>query len=1370
MGRPNQCNVCCGGDPPEPPDIGDCERVICITFMDENDKDFSSFQQKYQYFKAAYPERLLFVLDVENGNNRYPQNFIDSDTAYSLRDEHLKDPNITNGLRYIKRENPTGGGDTTTANSNDAWGRIKSIVNYYGGDILAKFNAATEFAVFRDNSGSMSATQVEATYDKLKADALVDGKLEARAVVNTDEDTVCPFVQGQCCTNSSSTFLMTLCGITPDCDPEALNFTQQPEDALIREYCDNTQFFTPGEGFDTVCGTCLNEQQEDDKQSTEFTAVATNGAGEGLNVPLSFSLQASDDLSNWSTIENLPDGTSGQEQSLSALLDDWDGNSVNTTDCHKWLSGEEAFDLIGEVFYGDENGDQGGYSVDINDFLNQARVIIGYPHAAPLQKKGYVRVFAYTTNSGWQQLGQDLGITNLPGFEDGNFVGENVAISRDGNTIAWTHRQGAGNHLLQVADFNEGTLEWDIKAVFNGFGSNSFIDMRISGDGNSIIMGDGDFNNGNGIVYIWGRDYGTPGNWGLKFTDTLGLGRTGTSVAINFDGTVFASSRPGDGEVNVYSIDALGVTSQIGNRILITDTGDQIWGASIDLNLDGTRIAIGNRTTVDGIGPSNYVYDYDADSELWNRVGNGIANSRQRTLLSDPQIRLDQGTGNYLIVGNTTIPSAGGSSYQGSARVYKYSQDSNTWNLISEAITWNDRFNNPNLNAQIGHSVAISPDYDNNSDFPYIIIGAPNDPFDGSNYPGSARVYETVLTQGSCDQYQETIIGSCRKRVWSRRFRIKAQTDNGIVAYSDPFQIYQWYGPNDVDPPSPDAGRWLGGDEITAGRAGNMFSNSNFSLISFGDFCDAKGLNYIPEPVGPPLLTGTIWNYRSFAPFPDAFDPNFSKGLVWIFDAGNGRVNDFWEQLTGFVFTGGEDDGYSTESSIWASEFARGTIVDVAGNRAPADNQIVAVQAGQALPRVELFDKTNYPYAPKLDTVDHIPQIENVAEGIAGSDSFSLVASPFVLKTDPSLDNVLSDKLHIFAHVIKGTNLLQFYAQSPYSKKFIRVQLETGFDDWPLLFDRNNGDTLGNISIHARPIVVENGDGTYGGHTSVHVAYSIKQNNVTKMFVQRWKMEYFATDSLGFGPVDESFVISREEDPEIPDSTEIEESVTLYDNREFITSYSLQPVVVKFSKEWSQPAILVAFGRSDGNPDGDNINVYRWDNQSGLGIQNYRLGDWTKRQEITGRRIVEQFEPNRNSTYKWQFPIGANKLAMTDLSMDGNVIAFPYFDFDPQLKYSPYNPQFGTGGFPQGDLAVVMEWNGSEYIKKGDILYDWENVIYRNEFSGAYWRTSNHAALSLNNNGQAIILTTRLDVLQQFQDIQQGPFYNALSIYRWLPE
>ena len=137
-------------------------------------------------------------------------------------------------------------------------------------------------------------------------------------------------------------------------------------------------------------------------------------------------------------------------------------------------------------------------------------------------------------------------------------------------------------------------------------------------------------------------------------------------------------------------------------------------------------------------------------------------------------------------------------------------------------------------------------------------------------------------------------------------------------------------------------------------------------------------------------------------------------------------------------------------------------------------------------------------------------------------------------------------------------------------------------------------------------------------------------------------------------------------------------------------------------------------------------------------------------------RSAQREAPNLDPIYKWQFPTGANKLAMTDLSMTGNVIAFPYQD---------YNDYPITEPAPCGDPAVVMEWNGSEYIKKGNILYDWKTVL--GTYKTTTMLTSNYGGLSLNNNGQAIILTTRL---QSIPRSDCSSFSNALSTYRWLPE
>ena len=56
MGRPNQCNPCCGDitDPPEPPPIDDCDFVICVALIDEN-SSMGGQSSKMQKWIEAYP-------------------------------------------------------------------------------------------------------------------------------------------------------------------------------------------------------------------------------------------------------------------------------------------------------------------------------------------------------------------------------------------------------------------------------------------------------------------------------------------------------------------------------------------------------------------------------------------------------------------------------------------------------------------------------------------------------------------------------------------------------------------------------------------------------------------------------------------------------------------------------------------------------------------------------------------------------------------------------------------------------------------------------------------------------------------------------------------------------------------------------------------------------------------------------------------------------------------------------------------------------------------------------------------------------------------------------------------------------------------
>jgi hypothetical protein len=230
-------------------------------------------------------------------------------------------------------------GDTGIATANDPWGQITTIVAFYGGSMQTDFNAATEVAIFDYDSGSMTADQVRATVAQLRADAIASGRSIASTLDNITDDVLCPFTQGQCCTNAYAGELMTKCGLDNECNP-ATNFAFKPDNknGLIREYCDNV--FATDSPYYRVCPDCVTSVQEDDTQSIEYKAIASNDLGQNLDyIPINYELQydssfpLDENPDPWVTIEDLPDDFSGVEQSLNVLIDNWPGSPCD----HAWL-------------------------------------------------------------------------------------------------------------------------------------------------------------------------------------------------------------------------------------------------------------------------------------------------------------------------------------------------------------------------------------------------------------------------------------------------------------------------------------------------------------------------------------------------------------------------------------------------------------------------------------------------------------------------------------------------------------------------------------------------------------------------------------------------------------------------------------------------------------------------------------------------------------------------------------------------------------------------------------------------------------------------------------------------------------------------
>ena len=210
MGRPSSCDCRCGEEEVQPA-ITDCENLLCVAFIDENSSGIGSLEAKMLKFIEAFPNRVMVILDVAWSELTYTSAFINHPRAFSLSLEY--DISTTGLIRKMVRDN----GQESIAITNDPWERIKTILDRYG--LTTWLNTSnTEVSIFIDNSGSMRATNVASTVNKLEADLEADGKSRTESIINTSEDIICPFVVPECCeAGAVAEELATLCGYTWNC-------------------------------------------------------------------------------------------------------------------------------------------------------------------------------------------------------------------------------------------------------------------------------------------------------------------------------------------------------------------------------------------------------------------------------------------------------------------------------------------------------------------------------------------------------------------------------------------------------------------------------------------------------------------------------------------------------------------------------------------------------------------------------------------------------------------------------------------------------------------------------------------------------------------------------------------------------------------------------------------------------------------------------------------------------------------------------------------------------------------------------------------------------------------------------------------------
>lgn len=256
---------------------------------------------------------------------------------------------------------------------------------------------------------------------------------------------------------------------------------------------------------------------------------------------------------------------------------------------------------VGSEFLGVANNDRLGHSVSIND----NGTIIAVSANNGNSGTGVVQVYSVDGGNpnGWTQVGLDI-----TGDNPGDDFGQSISLSADGLLVAVGI---PGVSKARVYEFEGGV--WQIRASELSGTPGDFFGgaISITPDGNRLVVGAGQADATAGVARVYefvDTDWvqvGNDINGVLSTTGGFG-GFTGFSVNISDDGNRIAIGNPFEqnsslfysGTVRVYDWNTENITNDwilVANQIdgPNTDTGNQLFGFSVNLSSNGNRLVIG---------------------------------------------------------------------------------------------------------------------------------------------------------------------------------------------------------------------------------------------------------------------------------------------------------------------------------------------------------------------------------------------------------------------------------------------------------------------------------------------------------------------------------------------------------------------------------------------------------------------------------------------------------------------------------------------------------------------------------------------------------------------------------------------------------
>lgn len=288
----------------------------------------------------------------------------------------------------------------------------------------------------------------------------------------------------------------------------------------------------------------------------------------------------------------LSDG--GQRLALGAIA----GTNAQEGQVRIYAFFNNTWTLFGDSILGEATGDQFGWSLDMNG--NGTRLVAGAPrNDGNGADAGHVRVFEWQNNS-WVQLGSDI-----DGPAAGNQWGSSVAMNHAGDIIAIGSTRYSGsfssNGLVRVYQWSNNSWT-QIGGDIEGGTANEFLggSVSLSKDGQTLAVSAAGHNHGSGIgsvrVFKLSND-----SWQAVGADIRGSSTNeafGEEVVLNGDGTRIA--------IGTRSSDENGISS---GRLNVFEWTNNSWtplydpvfgkasfdyvGSSLAFNEAGTRIAIG---------------------------------------------------------------------------------------------------------------------------------------------------------------------------------------------------------------------------------------------------------------------------------------------------------------------------------------------------------------------------------------------------------------------------------------------------------------------------------------------------------------------------------------------------------------------------------------------------------------------------------------------------------------------------------------------------------------------------------------------------------------------------------------------------------